>query len=138
MIDFSIPDDERLVVASIRKFIEREVLPWEPVLIQRGLRGEPEYLSRDEEKALQLKAKAFGYWGLDTPEPYGGADLTPVVQALIWMELGRTFVPFRFGGSGGRPSPSSATASGSTTASTSRCAAAPPTSTSSTASASPT
>src|ERR1700690_812392 len=99
MIDFSIPDDERLVVASIRKFIEREVLPWEPVLIQRGLRGEPEYLSRDEEKALQLKAKAFGYWGLDTPEPYGGADLTPVVQALIWMELGRTFVPFRFGGS---------------------------------------
>ncbi|WP_240658557.1 acyl-CoA dehydrogenase family protein [Microbacterium sp. CPCC 204701] len=47
---------------------------------------------------LQDKAKSAGLWGITTPEEYGGIELGPVMHAVIEMELGRTFVPFSFGG----------------------------------------
>lgn len=37
--------------------------------------------------------------GVGTPTEYGGADLDPISQALVRIELCRTFVPFTFGGS---------------------------------------
>src|SRR5258707_6543478 len=48
--------------------------------------------------SLQMKAKELGFWGINTPEEYGGANLGEVMTALIAMELGRTLVPFSFGG----------------------------------------
>ena len=47
---------------------------------------------------LQMKAREMGFWGINTPEEYGGANLGAVMTALIIMELGRTLVPFTFGG----------------------------------------
>lgn len=55
-------------------------------------------LDHSEVRELQLKARKFGFWGLATPEEYGGMNLPAVLQSLIWTELGHTFVPFRFGG----------------------------------------
>jgi acyl-CoA dehydrogenase len=98
MIDFALPHEDALVVDSIRRFVQRELMPWERELVRRGIRGESEMLTRAEERALQEKARAAGYWGIDTPEEYGGANLAPTLQAFVWMELGRTFIPFRFGG----------------------------------------
>jgi alkylation response protein AidB-like acyl-CoA dehydrogenase len=40
----------------------------------------------------------MGFWGINTPEEYGGAALGPLMSAIIAMETGRTFVPFTFGG----------------------------------------
>src|SRR6266496_3165656 len=45
-----------------------------------------------------MKAREMGFWGINTPEEYGGANLGAVMTALIIMELGRTLVPFTFGG----------------------------------------
>src|SRR5207244_4238151 len=45
------------------------------------------------------KPRTAGLWGLQTPEEYGGANLTSVLNALIAMELGRSLVSFNFGGS---------------------------------------
>src|SRR5690349_25062757 len=70
-------------------------------LEQEALRRERDHrpgLERSELRELQLKAKKFGFWGLSTPEQYGGMDLPAVLQSLIWTEVGRTFVQFRFGG----------------------------------------
>ncbi|TMZ50884.1 acyl-CoA dehydrogenase, partial [Klebsiella pneumoniae] len=39
------------------------------------------------------------FWGVQTPEEYGGMGLSAVMTALLEVELGRTFVPFSFGGS---------------------------------------
>ena len=69
-------------------FITREVMPLEAELLRRERRHEPG-LTRDELKELQLKAKRFGYWGLSTPEEYGGMDLPAVSQSLVWTEIGR-------------------------------------------------
>jgi acyl-CoA dehydrogenase len=96
-VDFSLSDEERAVRDTARTFITREVMPLE----QEALRREREHLpglERSELRELQLKAKKFGFWGLSTPEEYGGMDLPAVLQSLIWTEIGRTFVQFRFGG----------------------------------------
>jgi alkylation response protein AidB-like acyl-CoA dehydrogenase len=96
-VDFSLSDEERAIRDTARTFIRKEVAALEDEVLRRERRGEPG-ITRDELRELQLKAKQFGFWGLSTPEEYGGMDLPAVMQSLIWTELGRTFVPFRFGG----------------------------------------
>ncbi|MFC6016689.1 acyl-CoA dehydrogenase family protein [Plantactinospora solaniradicis] len=96
-MDFSIGEEERAIRDTARAFIRNEVMALESEVLRRERAHEPG-LRRDELRELQLKAKAFGFWGLDTPEEYGGMNLPAVTQSLIWTEIGRSFVPFRFGG----------------------------------------
>ena len=96
-MDFSLSDEEKAVRDTARAFITREVLPLEQEVLRRERAHQPG-IERSELRELQLKAKKFGFWGLSTPEQYGGMDLPALMQSLIWTEIGRTFVPFRFGG----------------------------------------
>jgi alkylation response protein AidB-like acyl-CoA dehydrogenase len=96
-MDFSLSDEERAVRDTVRAFITREVMPLEQEVLRRERNHLPG-LDRSELRELQLKARKFGFWGLSTPEEYGGMNLSAVMQSLIWTEIGRTFVPFRFGG----------------------------------------
>jgi alkylation response protein AidB-like acyl-CoA dehydrogenase len=96
-MDFSLNDEERAIRDTARQFITREVMPLEQEALLRERRHQPG-LERSELRELQLKAREFGFWGLATPEEYGGMDLPAVLQSLIWTEIGRTFVQFRFGG----------------------------------------
>jgi alkylation response protein AidB-like acyl-CoA dehydrogenase len=84
-LDFSLSDDQRAIRDTAREFIARE---------SRGEKGLP----ADELRRLQDKAEEFGFWGIGTPEEFGGAALPAVTQSLLWTEIGRTFVPFVFGG----------------------------------------
>ncbi|WBB71419.1 acyl-CoA dehydrogenase family protein [Micromonospora sp. WMMD1128] len=96
-MDFALSDTERAIRETARDFIAREVMPLEQELLRRERAHRPG-LEHSELRELQLKARKFGFWGLATPEEYGGMDLPAVTQSLIWTELGRSFVPFRFGG----------------------------------------
>ncbi|AGL20914.1 acyl-CoA dehydrogenase family protein [Actinoplanes sp. N902-109] len=96
-MDFSLSDEERAVRDTARQFITREVMPLEQEALRRERNHQPG-LDRSELRELQLRAKKFGFWGLSTPEEYGGMDLPAVLQSLIWTEIGRTFVQFKFGG----------------------------------------
>lgn len=96
-MDFSLSDTERAVRDTARDFLRKEVMPLEQQVLRRERDGLPG-LEQSELVELQQKAKSFGFWGLSTPEEFGGMNLPAVMQALIAGELGRTFVPFRFGG----------------------------------------
>jgi acyl-CoA dehydrogenase len=96
-VDFSLSDEERAVRDTARQFITREVMPLEQEALRRERAHQPG-LELSELRELQQKAKKFGFWGLSTPEQYGGMDLPAVLQSLIWTEVGRTFVQFKFGG----------------------------------------
>jgi acyl-CoA dehydrogenase len=96
-VDFQLSDEERAVRDTARQFITREVMPLEQEALRRERNHQPG-LDRSELRELQLKAKKFGFWGLSTPEQYGGMDLPAILQSLIWTEVGRTFVQFKFGG----------------------------------------
>src|SRR5215472_1186321 len=97
MIDFSLSQEERAVRDTIRQFIQQEVMPLEDQVLRNERGGLPP-LEPGQLTELQLKARARGWWGINTPEEYGGIALGPVMSAIVAMETGRTFVPFRFGG----------------------------------------
>ena len=96
-MDLSLGDEEREIREWVRTFVRREVMPLEPEVLARERRHEPG-LEPDELRSLQDKAKESGFFGVHTPEEYGGMGLGAVMNALIEVELGRSFVPFRFGG----------------------------------------
>ncbi|HEY3713585.1 MAG TPA: acyl-CoA dehydrogenase [Jatrophihabitantaceae bacterium] len=97
MVDFALTEEQKAIRDTARAFIADEIIPREPEALRRERQGEPG-ITRDERRELQIAARKFGFWGLSTPDDYGGMDLPALTQALIWTELGRTFVPFVFGG----------------------------------------
>ena len=97
MVDFSLSETERDIRDWVRNFVRRELMPLEPEVLRRERAGE-RGLPKKDLLALRQKAREAGFWGVLTPEEYGGMGLSAVMAALIEIELGRTFVPFSFGG----------------------------------------
>ena len=56
-------------------------MPLEQEALRRERQAEPAIWTRGELRDLQHKAQKFGFWGLSTPEQYGGMDL-PAVTAV--------------------------------------------------------
>ncbi|MBT2228474.1 acyl-CoA dehydrogenase family protein [Nonomuraea sp. NEAU-A123] len=97
-MDFSLSAEERQIRDTVRSFVEKEIMPLEPEVLRNEREGRPA-LPPAVVRDLRDRARKMGFWGINTPEEYGGAALGPVMSAIIVMELGRTFVPFMFGGS---------------------------------------
>lgn len=96
-MDFRLSDEERMIRDTVRDFVTREIVPLESEVLQNERQGVAG-ISRSQLKSLQQKARAIGFWGINTPERYGGANLGSLAMAVTFEELGRTFVPFSFGG----------------------------------------
>ncbi|GAA3421871.1 acyl-CoA dehydrogenase family protein [Streptosporangium vulgare] len=96
-MDFELSDEQRDIRDTVRAFVAKEILPLEEDFL-RLVREGGARLPRDEEHRLRAKAREFGFWGLSTPEEYGGMALPAVTQSLIHIELAKSCVPFRFGG----------------------------------------
>jgi alkylation response protein AidB-like acyl-CoA dehydrogenase len=97
MVDFSLSDEERQIRDTVRSFIEKEVMPLEPEVLRNERAGRPG-IEPGVLRDLQNKARRSGFWGVNTPEEFGGMDLGAVMAAIVMMECGRSFVPFAFGG----------------------------------------
>src|SRR4051812_929591 len=72
-------------------------MPPEAQALERERNGE-HGVTADQVQGLRDKARQSGFFGIQTPEEYGGMGLGGVMNALIETELGRTFVPFAFAG----------------------------------------
>ncbi|GHD30014.1 acyl-CoA dehydrogenase [Nocardiopsis kunsanensis] len=98
MIDFSLSDEQRAVRDWVRTFVERELMPLENEVLRRERAGAEPGLNANEVRELRALARKSDFWGVETPEEYGGMGLDPVTAAIIETELGRTFLTFKFGG----------------------------------------
>jgi acyl-CoA dehydrogenase len=96
-MDLTLTDEEGEIRQWARTFVTRELMPLEPQVLERERSGE-RGMTLDEARGLQDKARRSGFFGIQTPEEYGGMGLGAVMNALIEAELGRTFVPFTFAG----------------------------------------
>jgi acyl-CoA dehydrogenase len=96
-MDLTLTDEEREIRDWVRTFVGKELVPLEPQVLERERNGE-RGIALEEVRSLQDKARRSGFFGIQTPEEYGGMGLGAVMNALIEVELGRTFVPFTFGG----------------------------------------
>ncbi|WP_150254841.1 acyl-CoA dehydrogenase family protein [Nocardiopsis deserti] len=98
MIDFSLSDEQRAVRDWVRTFVERELMPLENEVLRREREGHPPGLNTEERTRLRELARKSDFWGVETPVEYGGMGLDAVTAAIIEIELGRTFLTFKFGG----------------------------------------
>ncbi|WP_342514705.1 acyl-CoA dehydrogenase family protein [Sporosarcina sp. FSL K6-1522] len=96
-MNFSLTEEQEMVQNTIRNFVRNELIPLEPEVLRNEREGRPG-LSPEKHRELQMKAKEIGFWGIETPEEYGGANLGAVMQSIITTELSKTFIPFRLGG----------------------------------------
>lgn len=96
-MDFTIPEELRQFVESVRQFRERELMPLESDFLLKGR------LSLKVRNELELTARAQGFWALDVPEQYGGQGMGFLGTCLVAEELYKHPAMFEFGGS---PEPS--------------------------------
>lgn len=96
-MNFELTEQQKQIQSAARHFVDELLIPLEPELLRNEREGRPGIELR-QIRELQQKAKTQGLWGIETPEEYGGANLGTVTSALLKMELGRTCIPFVFGG----------------------------------------
>src|SRR5437762_1024266 len=96
-MDFSLSDEQRMILGTVREFVQKELLPLEAEIQRAELEGR-QFPDRTTIRQLQATARKAGLWGLLTPEEYGGANLGFLMTALITMETARALVPFIYGG----------------------------------------
>ncbi|WP_059104943.1 acyl-CoA dehydrogenase family protein [Shouchella shacheensis] len=97
-MDLRLSEEQKMVQKTIRKFVEKELIPLENEVLRNEIAGKPS-LPPEKLKELREKAKQAGFWGINTPAAYGGAELGQMMLAIVLMEVSKTFVPFSFGGS---------------------------------------
>ncbi len=81
--DFSPTEEQNLLVATLRAFIEKELYPHEREIDRLG--AVPPELGRE----LKTKAKALGLYAANMPESVGGGGLDVMSQMLMERELGK-------------------------------------------------
>lgn len=83
-MDLDLPTDIQMLRDTMRKFVDRELIPIE-TKARAGGELKPEYRA-----PLEKKAKDLGFWLLDAPVEVGGQGLSLLALAVVWQELART------------------------------------------------
>ena len=83
-MDLQIPEELRMVQATVRKFVQNEIIPYE--------RDYHDDLELPDEIRLPLreKAKELGLWNMGAPAEFGGGGLSTLGWLLAECE---TFKP---------------------------------------------
>ena len=82
-MDFALSTEQRLLVESLRAFVDQELYPHQAEVERTGeLRPEPI-------EAIEAKAIEQGFYAANMPEELGGGGLDHVSTALLERELGK-------------------------------------------------
>src|SRR5690349_18834107 len=79
---YILDEEEQLILATIKRFLEKEVIPVASELEHRN-----EYPS-----ALVERMKEIGLFGANVAEAYGGQDLSYTLYAMIFEEISRAWM----------------------------------------------
>jgi acyl-CoA dehydrogenase len=83
-MDFSLSDEQRLLVDTVRRFIREELAPLEDEVEATGT------LAPEKAAAIHAKSKALGLYGMNIPEAHGGGGLSAVDTMLCEEQFGHT------------------------------------------------
>ncbi len=84
MIDFSLPDDTRLLADTVQRFVETEVQPLEDIVEREG------HVPAELLEVVRGKAQALGLFAMNMPVEVGGGGLTCLEHCLVEEQLGKT------------------------------------------------
>ena len=80
-MDFTLNEEQTMIVDMVRKFVQQEIIP-----VEKDLDPDADEVDHDTYAKLVEKTKAMGLYGLDTPPEYGGPDISMVTRTLIAIE----------------------------------------------------
>ena len=83
-MDFSLSDEIRMVVETVRKFVESELQPLETEVEETGV------LEPDKAQEIFRKSRELGLYGVNMPEEFGGGGLSTVDACLFEEQAGQT------------------------------------------------
>jgi acyl-CoA dehydrogenase len=83
-MDFSLTDEQQLIIKTTRDFVTRELYPYEKEVEETGV------LRAELQAELKAKAIAAGLYAANMPVEVGGGGLDTVGWVLYEKELGRT------------------------------------------------
>jgi alkylation response protein AidB-like acyl-CoA dehydrogenase len=81
-VDLELSEEQKLIVATVRRFVREEIVPLEANLDPDASELPPEDFAR-----LSAKVKQMGYWGLDIPAEYGGPGIDLTTRVLMAIEM---------------------------------------------------
>ena len=84
MIDFSLSEEQKLLVEMTRSFVEKEMIPHEEELERSN------HLPSELAELLKTKSMELGLHACNLPAEVGGGGLDAVSVMLVEKELGRT------------------------------------------------
>lgn len=82
MIDFVPTDEQQMLIETMRRFVQDEIVPLEADLDPDA--GELPAAERDR---LTAKTKEMGLFGMDIPAEFGGPGLDVMTRTLLAMEM---------------------------------------------------
>ena len=83
-MDFTLTEEQRLLVETIREFVQRELKPLEEVVETNG------YLADDVASEIQEKSKGLGLYAVNIPREFGGGGLSVLEWMMAEEQFGRT------------------------------------------------
>jgi acyl-CoA dehydrogenase len=81
-MDLELSDEQKMIVATVRRFVREEILP-----LEARLDPDASELHEEDFDRLSAKVKAMGFWGIDIPEEYGGPGVDLVTRTLMAIEM---------------------------------------------------
>jgi acyl-CoA dehydrogenase len=95
-MDFALSDEHQMLKDLVSRFVREQLMPLEPVVLEREACGKGALLTGEERAPLDKLSRELGLWGLDAPEDVGGADLPALALIGVNEELGKTVAPYVF------------------------------------------
>jgi len=83
-MDFALNEQQKMLVATVRRFIDEELRPLEDEVEQQG------FLDPGKARALLEKSRALGLYATNMPERFGGGGLGAVDTMLLEEQFGHT------------------------------------------------
>ena len=83
-MEFGLSDEQRMLVATVRGFIESELEPLENSVEETGV------LAGEDAARIFAKSKALGLYAMNMPEALGGGGLSTLDWMLAEEQFGRT------------------------------------------------
>ncbi|MEK9819241.1 MAG: acyl-CoA dehydrogenase family protein [Pseudomonadales bacterium] len=81
-MDLELTHEQSLLVDTVRRFVETEILP-----LELHLDPDADELPTEDYERLCEKTKAMGLYGMDIPPEYGGPELDLVTRTLLAIEM---------------------------------------------------
>jgi acyl-CoA dehydrogenase len=83
-MDFSLNDEQKMMIETVRRFIAEELKPLEDEVEEKG------FLDNAKAQAIHTKGKTLGLYGMNMPAELGGGGLSNLDRILCEEQFGHT------------------------------------------------